>query len=314
MKQDNINYLVVGIFVMSMFVLLLAVLFRLTGNTTDTESYYVEYTNITGIDKGSSVTYGGYQIGQVDDIQPRNLAGKTRYRLELGLKAGWKIPSDSVARIISPGVLAEDLIDITEGESPTYVAPNGVIEGQNSINMMATLNSVAYDIKELSDNSIKPLINNLNRNINSIGTDLKTTIPQVTANVNRLLESLNSSATQLAMILNEKNQQHLASVFENADSMTQNLATLANSFNDARAQLDQFLKNSNQILTDNSDDLRHTVVDLRSALATISDNINAIVYNLDSTSRNLNEFSRQIRDNPGVLLSGKASKEDEVRP
>ena len=313
MKQDNFNYFVVGIFVLSMLVLLLAVLFRLTGNTAGTEPYFVEYSNITGIEKGSPVTYGGYQIGQVDDIQPRNVAGKTRYRLELGLKAGWKIPTDSVARIISPGLLSDDLIDITEGDSPTIIASNGLIEGQDSINMMATLSSVAYDIKDLSDNSIKPLVSNLSSNVDAIGNDLKTTIPAVTDSINHLLASLNSSAEQLAIILNEKNQRHLANVFENADNISQNLAILANSFNDARAQLDLFLKNSNQLVSDNSNDLRQSVIDLRSALTTISDNINAIVYNIDNTSRNLNEFSRQLRDNPGVILRGTTPKVDEVR-
>jgi len=313
MKQDNVNYLVVGVFVLSMFILLLVVLFRITGNTADTEAYFVDYTNITGINKGSPVTYGGYQIGQVDDILPRNISGKTRYRLELGLKAGWKIPSDSVARIVSPGLLSDDLIDIAEGESTTYVAPNGIIQGQDSINMMATLNTVAYEIKDLSDNSIKPLINNLNRHVDTIGTDLNTSIPTVTASINQLLDSLNSSANQLAELLNEKNQQHLSSVFENADVISKNLSTLTENFNNARAQIDQLLKNSNQILTDNSDDIRHSVIDLRSSLGIISENINAIIYNLESTSRNVNEFSRQIRDNPGVLISGTVPKQDKVQ-
>ena len=312
MKQDNINYLSVGVFVLSMLILLLVVLFRITGNSADTEPYFVEYTNITGINKGSPVTYGGYQVGQVDDILPQHVSGKTRYRLQLGLKTGWKIPSDSIARIVSPGLLSDDLIDIAEGESTTYITPNGIIQGQDSINMMATLNTVAYEIKDLSDNSIKPLISNLNRHVDAIGNDLNTNIPTVTASINQLLDSLNTSANQLAELLNKKNQQHLSNVFENADMISQNLSALTESFNDARTQIDQLLKNSNEILTDNSDDIRHSVIDLRSSLATISENINAIIYNLESTSRNVNEFSRQIRDNPGVLISGTSPKQDEV--
>lgn len=313
MKQDNVNYLVVGIFVLSMLILLLVVLFRITGNSTETVPYFVDYTNITGINKGSPVTYGGYQIGQVDDIIPRNVAGRTQYHLELGLKAGWKIPSDSVARIISPGLLSDDLIDIAEGESSTYIQPNGVIRGQDSINIMSTLNTVAYEIKDLSDNSIKPLINNLSRHVDAIGSGLNTSIPMVTASINRLLDNLNSSANELAELLNEKNQQHLANAFENADLISQNLSTLAQGFNNAHSQIEQILNNSNQILTDNSDDIRHSVVDLRNSLQIISENINAIIYNLEGTSRNFNEFSRQIRDNPAVLLNGKAPRDDGVQ-
>lgn len=313
MKQDNVNYLVVGIFVLSMLTLLLVVLFRITGNSAETDPYFVDYTNITGIDKGSPVTYGGYQIGQVDDILPRNVGGKTQYRLELGLKTGWKIPSDSIARIISPGLLSDELIDIAEGKSPTYVKPNGVIQGQDSINMMATLNTVAYEIKDLSDNSIKPLINNLSRHVDAIGSGLNTSIPTVTASINRLLDNLNSSANELAELLNEQNQQHLAHAFENADIISQNLSTLAEGFNNTHTQLERLLDNSNQILTNNSADIRQSVLDLRNSLEIISDNINAIIYNLEGTSRNFNEFSRQIRDNPAVLLNGKAPRDDGVQ-
>jgi len=314
MRQDNVNYLVVGIFVLSMFVLLLVVLFRITGNATDTEPYFVHYTNITGINKGSPVTYGGYQIGQVDDIFPEHADGKTQYRLELSLKAGWKIPADSVARIVSPGLLSDDLIDIAEGESTSYILPHGVIRGQDGINVMATLNTVAYEIKDLSDNNIKPLISNLNRHVDAIGSNLNINIPTVTASVNQLLNSLNSSANQLAELLNENNQQHLSNVFENADIISENLSSLTQGFNDVRTQLDRLLKNSNELLTDNSDDIRHSVIDLRSSLGVVSENINAIIYNLENTSRNVNEFSRQIRDNPAILLNGKAPKEDEVQP
>jgi phospholipid/cholesterol/gamma-HCH transport system substrate-binding protein len=313
MKQDNINYLVVGVFVLSMFILLLIVLLRISGKTGDTEAYFVHYTNISGIDKGTPVTYGGYHIGQVDDITPQHVNGNTRYRLELALKAGWQIPSDSIARIISPGLLSDDLIDITEGESSTYLKPRDVIQGENPINMMTSLNTVAYEIKDLSDNSIKPLINNLNRQVETIGSDLNTNIPAVTDSMNRLLESLNSSANKLAQLLNEENQQHISNIFQNADVISQQLATMAKGLNNARMQIDRLLDNTNNLISDNSEDIRHSVVDLRDSLGIISENISGIIYNLEGTSRNINEFSRQIRNNPGVLISGSKPKQDEVQ-
>ncbi len=313
MKQENINYLVVGVFVLSMFILLLIVLLHISGKAGGTEPYYVLYTNISGIDKGTPVTYGGYHIGQVGEITPQHIDGNTHYRLELALKAGWKIPSDSVARIISPGLLSDDLIDITEGDSSTYLKPRDVIQGENAINMMASLNTLAYEIKELSDNSIEPLINNLNRYVLTIGSNLNTNIPAVTANMNRLLESLNSSANKLAQLLNEENQQHLSNVFQNADIISQHLATMAEGLNNARLQIDRILDNANSLVSDNSEDVRHSVVDLRNTLGIISENIGGIIYNLESTSRNINEFSRQIRNNPGVLISGSKPKQDEVQ-
>ncbi|MBF0335661.1 MAG: hypothetical protein HQL40_18810, partial [Alphaproteobacteria bacterium] len=42
-----------------------------------------------------------------------------------------------------------------------------------------------------------------------------------------------------------------------------------------------------------------------------SRNIDSIVYNLDGMSRNMHEFSRLLRQNPGLLLSG--ARRDETR-
>jgi phospholipid/cholesterol/gamma-HCH transport system substrate-binding protein len=38
--------------------------------------------------------------------------------------------------------------------------------------------------------------------------------------------------------------------------------------------------------------------------------MDAISSNLESTSRNLDEFSRQVRENPGVLLRGRDGADD----
>jgi phospholipid/cholesterol/gamma-HCH transport system substrate-binding protein len=43
----------------------------------------------------------------------------------------------------------------------------------------------------------------------------------------------------------------------------------------------------------------------------VARNIDSVTYNLESTSRNFNEFSRQLRENPGVLIGGtKPARED----
>src|SRR5690606_12377129 len=115
MKRDNINYLLVGSFVLLAFLVLLVLLYRITGRGTDTEAYFVSYENVTGVSVGTAVTYGGYQVGRVEQITPNRDNARTEYRLRLAIREGWEIPSDSVARIVSPGLLSENIIDIAEG-------------------------------------------------------------------------------------------------------------------------------------------------------------------------------------------------------
>jgi phospholipid/cholesterol/gamma-HCH transport system substrate-binding protein len=118
MRRDNINYLAVGLFVIVSTSVLLASLYRITGQVGDSDGYYVYLQDVTDLNKGSGVTYQGYRIGNVEDIVPVQENGATRYRIELKVEAGWKIPEHSVARMITTGLLSKAAINILEGKGP----------------------------------------------------------------------------------------------------------------------------------------------------------------------------------------------------
>jgi phospholipid/cholesterol/gamma-HCH transport system substrate-binding protein len=305
MKRENTNYLTVGIFVFSMFVILMVVLYKITGVDTNADVYYSYYGNITGINEGSMVTYGGYQVGYVKEITPSQENGKTRYKISIAVKSGWKIPADSVAAILTPGLLSENHVDISEGESKKMLSPGDEINGREEISIMTAMNSIASELEGVSENSLAPLFDNINQHIDRIGSDLSTRIPEMTANVNELLDKLNHGATQLNSILNTKNTDYINNIFENTNQFTDKLKGISARFEDSQEFLDKILENTNLVVTDNQEDIRSSVIALRTSLEEVSKNIRSIVYNMETTSRNVNEFSRTIRENPGVLLGGK---------
>jgi len=294
MKQANINYFWVGLFVLTMGTLLMATLFEISGNYRNTEPYYVEYSELTDVHIGTEVTYGGYQIGRVSAITPIRGNGKTVYKVKMSIQKGWKIPSNSIARISIPRLLSESNIDIIEGDSQTDLSPGGEMQGQEAVTATGVLRDLSAELK--------PLIRNINRSVKVIGGDLEQEIPRISERVNALLNRYNDSAKRLSEILSEKNRRHLDHVFKNADMISTNLKDISQGFNNLDQQLAQLLKNSNSLLVKNNADIRRAVAALRRSLETVSQNISAIVYNLDSTARNMNEFSRKIRQNPGALI------------
>ena len=50
--------------------------------------------------------------------------------------------------------------------------------------------------------------------------------------------------------------------------------------------------------------------DLRYSLQAVARNIDSVTYNLEGTARNMNEFSREIRQDPAVLLGGGRPREE----
>ena len=305
MKRNNINYLMVGLLVITMFTLLGGVLLNITGRSSNVDIYYVLLNEISGVDEGTAVTYGGYQLGQIESIKPVRKQGKTFYRLELSVLHGWKIPTDSFATIMSPGMLSDNQVDIREGSSQVFLEPGAILKGKETTSAMAMLNTIASEITDLSENSVKPLIGAIHTQVDRTGDQINSKLDFVSARLLSLLKDFQNNSDQLSTLLGGKNQEHMTNLFENADLTSRKLLGLAKSFEATSQELTTLLQQSGSIMNDNNQDIRHAVVDLRSTMATVSQSINSIVDNLDSTSRNMSEFSRRIRENPSVIINSK---------
>lgn len=305
MKQEQINYIAVGSFVLLMLVALIYSLYRITGQSANKDLYYVHYNNVTGIKEGSTVTYAGYPVGTVLDIEPVRQDGQTRYQLELGIQADWPIPDDSTARIVMPGLLTEKQINISEGSSPNLHAPGATLRSLASVDLMALLNVMAGEFQDISDESLKPMIDNISRHLDKVGVEINKQVPQIAQDAGQLINNLTATSEQLRKLLNEQNQARLSNLFANAETMAHSLSQLTTSLDKASTQIEELLTNSNRMLKDNTQDIRQAVLDLRRSLDVVSQSIDGIVHDVSMTSRNMNELSRELRANPGLLLSGK---------
>lgn len=279
MKKDKVNYLLVGSFVFTTLLLLIFLLFKINGMQSGADSYYVIFKNVTGIKNGSAVTYGGYQVGRIESMVPVFDQGKTSYKIKLKIKSDWKIPADSLAEVAMPGIISDKQIEITEGDSVNLLQPGDVISSKESVDLMA-------------------LANNLGQEVGGLMTG-------VSDDVSALLKKLNKSADQISAILSDKNRMYIENMFKNADEATSHLVKLSKGFDRVNVQLDKVISKSMSIVDDNDQDIRHSVLALRKTMDVVSENIHSVLYNLDASSRNMNEFSRQIRDNPSAILGSK---------
>ena len=279
MKKENTNYFMVGVFVLVGFIILLVMLYQITGGQSDSDEYYVEFNNVTGIKDGIVVTYGGYAIGAVKGVEPVFNTSKTVYKLTLSVKSDWKIPDDSTAQIVMPAIISDKQIEITQGNSKQYLSPGDTLKSAEAVDIMELVDSIAFELNEF--------------------------IPQSTKNINNLIEKLNYSADKVSLLLSDSNVQHLNNLFKHADSTGKSLSELTAGFTRINNQLDSILTRTDLILNDNSEDIRYTVIELKRSIDVISGRIESVMYNLDSTSQNMNEFSRELRNNPGVILGSK---------
>lgn len=310
MRRDNINYFMVGLFTLISLTVLLVALYRITGRVGQAEPYHVHFDNIAGLGKGTQVTYEGYQVGYIDRLVPQQTESGTRYRVELLIRHDWRIPADSEARIHATGLLGDTVIEIEEGGSRDYLEPGAAIAGAPAQDMFAVLNQVAGEVGGLTRDSLRPLLDNLNRQVSGIGGELQGRLPGILGGLESMTRRLDNSAARLESILDSDTETRVDSILLNVDDMSRELAGLSRGLQDSQQALDALLTDAHAVVRDNEGDVRRTVSGLRSSMETSSRAIDAILHDLRQASRNMNEFSRQIRGNPGLLIRGRPQQEE----
>ena len=305
MRRDNINYLAVGMFVIVSSAVLLVSLYRITGQVGDSDTYHVYLQDVTDLNKGSGVTYQGYRIGNIEDIVPVQEHGATRYRIELQVEAGWKIPKHSVARMITTGLLSKTAINISEGKGPGVLEVGSEIAAADSDDIFGVLRNVAVEVDDLTQNVVRPLLETVTIQVESIGSEIQQKLPAILANMESMATRLDDSAVHLQAMLNESTADRVNRILRNAEDAAANLSNLSGRLVETQASFDEFLRNSSDLLEDSEPEVRRSIRSMRRGIDTLARSLDAILADLQAASRNVSEFSREIRQNPGVLLHGK---------
>jgi len=306
MQDSRINYVVVGAFVTAMIVALIVVISLLAGSSGSTDKYFTVYDNVGGLKFGTAVYYEGFQIGQIEQIEPVDKGNnQLQFRVDLEVQEGWKIPEDSVARALTSGLLSGIAIDIRAGKSTTLLKPGAEIRGTAPSNMFEALQDISSQFGDLSANSIKPLLDNLNKYVVVLGDSIVGHLPKAMADLEQIAASIQRTAAVIEKdVLKPENR-------ENIDQLLTNLAQVSQGLEETRKVLTESITKVNVVIDQNAGNVNDAARDLRYTLDTIARYVDDISHNTDATARNMAEFSRSIRENPGLLLSGKDQPDQE---
>ena len=315
MNTAKINYLAVGIFVTAALVGLVVSIAMLTGRTGATDAYHAVYRNVTGVKFGTLVLYEGYPIGQVETVTPIPEGGSMKFRVDFEINEGWQIPDDSVARIGASGLLSAITINIDAGTSPIAHKPGAEVRAQEAADLFKVMSGVAGDISNLAENDVRPLLAAMNTAVSNFAITVETVNDLLDEDGQRMIKQFAAVANDLSGLVVDLNDR-LPRIAENVDTSTANFADLSRDLEKTRGKLDQLLGTadalmvtSHAVVGENRDEVRASIEDLKHVTDSLARHIDSFNQNLEGTSRNMYEFSREIRQNPGLLLSGAAPQE-----
>ncbi len=320
MRTLNLNYPAVGAFVVAMLVAAIAAVAMLAGRSGPSDGYHVVLDNVADIRFGTVVRYEGYPVGQVDRIVPQPAGAGMSFRVELSVERGWRIPSDSVARIGSSNLLANKTIDISGGVSQVAIAAGDAIPGAPPADMFAAMSSLAGDIGDLNRDSVRPLIDRIGGVVAEIDTlirrdlgritasvamvagDAETRIPDILASLDSMTAELDSTVGAVHGLMTPETVDSIGRTIRNAEAMSAGFADLGGRLAGTAAQVEILVERLDLLVAAHEGEVADALGNAAYVLRSVAQSIDSISNDLEGSARHMNEFSRQIRQDPGALF------------
>ena len=330
MRNQRLNYVVVGVFTLAMLVAGIGSMVMLSGRTGETDAYHLVLDNVADVKFGTQVRYEGYPIGQVERVVPFAENGRMRFRIDVAIQSGWRISKDGIARIGSSSLLSAKTIDIARGTGAETLTPGDQIVSAPPIDVFSIVANVAEEFAVLSRDGAKPLIQDVRHMIGKLGTSFQADLTRLMRSLNvtaRAIENraetvagrmdsitaeLDKSSKNLGRVLSDNNVHAVRRVVANVEKTSETFAATIRKLELTRQQVDQLIRNVDGIVQASRGPVDKSLTNLQYTLRSIARTVDSVMFNIDSSGRNMSEFTRMIRQNPGLLLGD--SRRDQISP
>ena len=312
MKRVYNNYFLVGLFTLIIGGVSIFLLLSMGGKNKDAEAYYSYFTNVTGLGYGNPVYYEGYRVGQVEDITPETIDGKLVFKTEYSLIQGWKVPTDSVTKIESSGLLSDMSLAIHAGSEHNFITPGSEITGAMGDDIMGTMIKLADDLGELNEKKVKPLFDLIYKRTDTLTKSLEIQIPDILSSIDLLVKDINKLVKTADKLLDEENLAGIDQIIVNLENLTTKLSATGGWVETSVNNVNSLIDSGKQMIN-NSDNKVATMLDISiQMLEAFSVKAETIGNEIESASMNMNEATEIIRRNPSTLIfDGKSKVADE---
>lgn len=280
-----------GIFLIGTMALLAVILFIMVGKKILAKkvSYHTRLEeSVSGLELGTPVKQNGVEVGNIVRIGTDS-SDITRSVVFFQVTKGTPMKTDMVATMGSYGITGLKYLEITGGSytSPD-VPPGGEVKSELSTlgKITSRADSIAYKIDRL------------------LGNVLSFTESQNREQVEKLLNSsanLSASLDSLARDINRvKPGKRMENILTQMEAATTSLKTQIQ-----KADVDKTVKEYRKA----AEGITGVAQKVDVTVMRVQEDLTQAMSNLKETMKNMNTFSRQIKENPSVLLRGEEKTE-----
>ncbi|HMR19953.1 MAG TPA: MlaD family protein [Sphingobacterium sp.] len=291
-------------------VIALAILFIgysfLRGNDvfSSDNAYYTVYDNVDGLTTSKPVMVNGYQIGRVSKM---DLLENGKIRVEFKISSSYKIPSNTIARIVSADLLGNKAIVFDLGNSTTMAKDGGVLQSDVQANLLEKVEPLQKKIENLVV-KLDSVLSGVNTALNDdFQQDFRNSLRSISASLSNM-EQITSDVESLM----GSEKMRLAKIMQNLELITDNFKNNNETINTILANLDNLSDDLSKM------EIKSTIDNANQAMKdvlAITDKINrgegslGLLVNDDKLYNNLNNASAEfdglisdLKTNPGRYL------------
>lgn len=273
---------------------------------------YLRYAG--GLETGTQVLFGGMEVGKVTGLRP-DPADPTRIEISLHVRQGTPLNARSLAKLESTSLMSSPVVSITTGSKEAPRLPAGaVIRSQETISM-----------------------DEMERKVVALADSAQSTLASVQTDVNRLTGEAETLLVNLNTLTGKTNQQHIAGILSNADTMVAQLsskipptmdnvyATVSN-INATVSNVNATVTNANGTITAlrepvqaDLNELRRTLEETHNLLGSLQalllandQNISDSLENIRMATDNLNDLTQSVKERPWSLVRIRQPEERKV--
>jgi phospholipid/cholesterol/gamma-HCH transport system substrate-binding protein len=273
-------------------------------------TFYAQYEYVNGLVVSNPVSIKGMKVGQVKKLYfSKKDPGKII--VELVVENDYPIPKNSVAKIVSTGLIGSKEIEISLGDSKETLETGDTLQALTEATLGEEVNRQIIPLKEKAENLISSI-----DTVADIVRDLlnkKTRDNLVTAieHVKEALQNLSHITYNLdTLVVSQRN--HLASIISNVESISLNLSqnndkikNILTNFSDisdslAKANIPAILNNVDRTITD----LNHAIGKINNGEGTVGLLLNdkKLYDEVTKAAKDLNLLLEDIKANPSKYV------------
>ncbi|HMD41165.1 MAG TPA: MlaD family protein [Candidatus Acidoferrum sp.] len=306
----------VGLFVIVAVVVLIFMVFAITGAFGRTaKTYHAYFPFAGGMEQGAPVRYaGGPKVGRVEKVTIDS-SDPSRIDIVFSVQSDLPVMTDSHVKIMSLSPLGDNHLEVLPGDGHAGPAnPGALLKSDPYVDF----NALTAQINELSP-KVQRLVGSLNDRVD----ELKVTLERVDNFLSPENEQNLSATLKQTRGLLEDNRDQIKSTISKLNSASGKIEPLIQDLHKTSLEANKALDHIDSLLDDNEDNLKVSLAELRKSLTKLTDittqvdqtldvnteNIDELLDNFRRVSQNLKEFTDTIKKRPYTLIRASNPKE-----